>query len=111
MSSFKNEAPMIVMLIGDYSAYEFESDRHLIYIDGGLSAMLFMMGLEVVGLKSCPLNWTFLKSNEVKLREIVNMEESEQCILLFTVGYSDSNKIEPRSIRKNLTEYIKYNND
>ena len=49
---------MIIVIVGELDAYEYDRDRHLIYIDGSLAAMTFMLALETLGLSSCPINWS-----------------------------------------------------
>lgn len=111
MQTFKDEVNMLIVLIGDYSAYELERDRHLIYVDGGLSSMLFLLGLESLGISACTIHWPATKDGELKLRSIINLEEYEQCLLFFAVGYQDRSFEKAVSVKKNIKESLKYDNE
>lgn len=38
-TDFAENLPAMIAIVGDLSAYPYERDRHLIYIDGSLAAM------------------------------------------------------------------------
>ncbi len=80
---------MICAVTGDLSAYFYERDRHSIYVDGCLSAMLFMLALETVGLASCPLNWPEVNSLDRKLEKRLGLPPHERAIMFMAIGYAD----------------------
>src|SRR5690554_6881440 len=61
-TGFAENLPAIIAIVGDLSAYPFERDRHLIYIDGSLGAMQLMLALETLGLSSCSITWRAVQS-------------------------------------------------
>ena len=75
------------VVVGDLSSYFGEHDRHLIYIDGSLAAMQFMLALDTLGLASCPVNWPDVDSREKNLQAELNLPPYERPIMLITVGY------------------------
>lgn len=81
----------LVVIVGDLSSYYGEHDRHLIYIDGALVAMQFMLALDPLGLASCPVNWPDHEYKEKKMDAMLNLKEYERPIMLITVGYPDNN--------------------
>ena len=100
---------MIIVIVGELDAYEYDRDRHLIYIDGSLAAMTFMLALETVGLSSCPINWSGVEEKEVLMDEALNLKTTERPVMLISVGYAkDEGKI-PFSHKKGLREIRKYN--
>ncbi len=99
-AGFAENLPSIVIVIGDLSAYPFERDRHLIYIDSSLAAMQFMLALETLGLSSCSINWPDVTSSEERLRRIVNLKIYERVVMLIAVGYADEEGGIPYSQKK-----------
>lgn len=85
--TFAHNIKLMVILIGDLSAYFDERDRHLIYIDASLAAMNFMMALETMNLSSCPINWPDIEEREQKIAKEFNLKPNEKGIMFFSVGY------------------------
>lgn len=108
VKGYEQGVPVLIFLIGDLSAYFDERDRHLIYIDGGLAAMSFMLALESLGLASCPLNWPDVEEREVKIEKELNMSYHKRCIMAFVVGYPDNDRQVPFSQKKGTEDVVKY---
>lgn len=87
ISGFDKNVPILIFLIGDLSAYFDERDRHLIYIDGGLTAMNFMLALETLGLGSCALNWPDIEEKEMQIEKQLKLPKHKRCIMALIVGY------------------------
>ncbi|WP_052184304.1 nitroreductase family protein [Psychroserpens sp. Hel_I_66] len=105
--SFAENIKMMVILVGDQSSYFDERDRHLIYIDGGLAAMNFMMGLETQGLSSCPINWSDIEEREKRLSEEFDLEVYERGIMFFSIGYPLKEGGIAYSAKKEVNDIIK----
>lgn len=103
-AGFADNIPMICALTGDLSAYFYERDRHTIYVDGCLSAMLFMLALETVGLASCPLNWAEIDSLDRKLEELAGLPPYERGIIFIAIGYPDPRGLVAYSEKKDLDQ-------
>lgn len=88
-AAFADNIPTICALTGDMSAYFYERDRHSIYIDGSLSAMLFMLALETVGLASCPLNWAEINTLDRRFEKLAGLPPHERAIMFIAIGYPD----------------------
>jgi len=108
---FAENLPAIIAIVGDLSAYPYERDRHLIYIDGSLGAMQLMLALETLGLSTCSINWPDVQANENKIRKIIQLKEYEQIVMLLAVGYADptggipfSQKKENQLILKDISQ-------
>lgn len=86
---FAENLPALVVLLGDLSAFPYERDRHLIYIDGSLAVMQFMLALETLGLSSCPINWPEDDLSERAVRQILPLKDHERIVMLLAVGYAD----------------------
>jgi nitroreductase len=88
-AGFAENLPSMIVVVGDLSAYPFERDRHLIYIDGSLATMQLILALETLGLSTCCINWPDIDSSERKIRSVVKLKEYERVIMLLAVGYAD----------------------
>lgn len=83
-------------------------ERNQGYIDGGLFSMSLMYGLHSVGLASCALNANLRVKDELKVKEILGLSNSDNLIMFIAVGhYPDTIKY-PKSARDNVFEVITY---
>lgn len=98
----------LALLIGDLSAFRFERDRHLIYIDASLSAMAFMYALETLNLSSCPINWGEVPKLESRMRKLVKLKPYERIIMLISIGFADLSGKVAYSKKKSMDELRKY---
>lgn len=106
---FSHNFPVIVVLVGKLSAYPYERDRHVIYIDSSLAAMSFMYALETLGLSSCPINWPDIEHLEVKMANLLRLEVDERPIMLIALGYPDPDGMVAYSQKKSLDELRRFN--
>lgn len=106
---FYQQIPVFVVVVGKLSAYLSERDRHVIYIDGGLAAMSFMLALETLGLSSVPINWPDIERFERKMEKLLGLADDERPIMLIGVGHGDLDSLIPFSQKKSSQVLIKYN--
>lgn len=97
---FLENIPSIMVVIGDLSCYEFERDRHLIYIDSSLATMQLVLALETLGLSSCILNFPDIEESEDKIKKLIPIEKYERVIMLISIGYPDPSGCIPYSQKK-----------
>lgn len=88
-SGYAEQIPAIVVVVGDLSAYPYERDRHLIYIDSSLASMQLMLAAETIGLSTCPINWPDVKSAEERLQSMLKLPPYERVVMLIAIGYAD----------------------
>jgi len=99
-AGFAQQLPAIIVVVGDLSAYPFERDRHLIYIDASLANMQLMLAAETLGLSTCPINWPDVDSAEKRIRELLKLPAHERVIMLMAIGYGDPASGVPYSQKK-----------
>jgi nitroreductase len=99
-TGFAQNIQAIVVVTGDLSCYPAERDRHVIYIDGALAAMQFMLACEALGLSTCPINWPDIEMNEVKMQQRLSLPVYQRPIMLVAVGYADATGGIPYSQKK-----------
>jgi nitroreductase len=97
---FADNLQCIVAVVGDLSAYPFERDRHIIYIDASLASMQFMLACETTGLSTCPINWPDIESRERMLEKKLGLDIHERTIMLIAVGYGAADGGVPFSQKK-----------
>lgn len=108
-NGFTVTPPLAIALIGDVSAYAEERDRHLIYIDGSLAAMQFMLALETLGLSSCSVNWPDIAETDRALAAELGLPPHLRCVMFIMVGHADEQGMIPFSQKKSLDAARSYN--
>jgi nitroreductase len=103
---FAENIPCICVLTGDLSAYFDERDRHNIYVDASLSAMLFMLALETLNLASCPLNWPDIEKKESEMSACLGLPAYERPVFLIAIGKPDPTR-EVASSPKNQIDHLR----
>ncbi|MEH6911001.1 MAG: nitroreductase family protein [Oceanicoccus sp.] len=105
-TGFSHQIRNLVVVVGDLSAYPAERDRHLIYIDGSLAAMQFMLALESFELSSCPINWPDVEKLEKKMEKTLNLPPYKRPVMLISIGYADPDGGIPYSQKKDILREI-----
>jgi nitroreductase len=100
-ANYKN-FPMLVVVVIRLSAYMSEIDRHVVYIDGGLASMSFMLALETLGLSSVPINWPDIEFYEKQMETFLTLGPDERPMMLMGIGYADPEGGIPFSQKKLL---------
>ncbi len=107
--SFASNIPALAMVVGSTNASPSPGDRHLMYIDGSLAAMNFILALESMGISTCPINWPDNKGPERELRKLIDLKAYERPILIIAMGKSDREALVACSARKSTTEMCRFN--
>jgi nitroreductase len=105
---FAHQFPAITVLVGKLSAFFSERDRHLIYIDGSLAAMSFILALESLGLSSVIINWPDVPSEERAMSRLLQLEPDERVVMLIAFGQPDPTGMVPASVKKTLDSFRRY---
>ena len=90
----------LIVVVGSLEAYPKERDRHVIYIDGSLAAMQFMLACVSLDLATCPINWPDVEQRENKMDKALHLKPYERPIMLISVGYPDPSGKIPYSAKK-----------
>lgn len=107
VTGFASNIPSLVVVIGDYSGYYLERDRHLIYIDSSLSSMLMLLAFEEHGFNTCVLNWPENDKKNKAINELLGLPEYKRVIMLIAVGRADLEGGVPFSQKKNHKSVLK----
>ncbi|SEK46732.1 Nitroreductase [Colwellia chukchiensis] len=106
-AGFSHNFQSVVVVVGDLAAYPYERDRHVIYIDGSLAAMQFMLALETQGLGSCVINWPDVEQLEKKMSKLLKLSHNQRPLMVISLGYADPEGKIPFSQKKSAKELIK----
>lgn len=101
-SGFQTGIPLLAVVIGQLRSFEFERDRHLIYIDASLAIMGFLLALETLDLSSCTMNFSDVEPKEKKLQTRLNLEFDERPIMLIAIGHPLPEGMVPHSAKKSM---------
>jgi nitroreductase len=106
-AGFSHNFQSVAVVVGDLAAYPYERDRHVIYIDGSLAAMQFMLALETQGLGSCVINWPDVELLEKKMSKLLKLTNNQRTLMVISIGYADPEGKIPFSQKKSAKELIK----
>jgi nitroreductase len=108
---YADSLPGLAVVIGKLGSYPEPRDRHVIYIDGALASMSFMLALETLGLSSCAINWPDVASNERAIEQLLRLAPDERVILLIGFGVADPTGLIPFSAKKPLSVMRRWNDE
>ncbi|MCW5579986.1 MAG: nitroreductase family protein [Luteimonas sp.] len=108
-AGYSHQIPAVAVLVGRLNHYFSPRDRHVIYVDGSLAAMGFMLALETLGLSSSVINWPDFEPLEAKMQKALALDYDERVIMLIAIGHADPEGLIPYSQKKSLDLLRRYN--
>lgn len=108
-AGYGHNLPAIAVIVGDLSAFIDERDRHLIYTDGCLAAMSFILGLESQGIASVCINWPDIAFRDKKMNALLGLSDHERVVMLIGFGHADIAGETPFSAKRDLSAIRSYN--
>lgn len=99
---YAEQIPGLIVVIGDWSAYFDERDRHLPYIDGSLAAMGLILGFEAQGISTCCINWPDIPARDRAMRAALGLPAHERVLMLVAYGHADPTGTAPFSGKRSL---------
>jgi nitroreductase len=82
-------------------------ERNEAFVDGGLFAMSVMYGLEHEGLAAVPLNAMMYYKDQLAVRELLSIDESEMIAMFIAVGDFPDETVVPISDRKPAESFVR----
>jgi len=107
-AGYAHQIPLLIVVVGQQRNFSDPRDRHLIYIDGALAGMSFILALETLGLSSCVLNWPDIAQKELAMREALQLEPDERPVFLVAVGYPDPEAEVAGSSKRPVSELLRF---
>ena len=103
---FGNLAQCLLIVTSDISVFQSHKERNEPAFNAGLFSMTLAYALHYNEIGSCMLNWSSSKENDMALRKLINIPDSEQITIILACGYLPDNfKIakSPRLSAKRIT--------
>lgn len=107
-AGFVDNIQCLVVIVGKLDSFFAARDRHIIYLDGALAAMQFMLSLETLGLSSCPINWPDVEALEIKMSAALKLSHMERPVLLLSVGFAQNEGMIPYSQKRSIVDIVKW---
>lgn len=82
-------------------------ERNEAFVDGGLFAMSVMYGLEHEGLAAVPLNAMMYYKDQLAVRQLLGIDDSEMIIMFIAVGAFMDESVVPVSDRKSAESFVR----
>ena len=105
---FRQQIPVIGVIIGDFSSYFSPRDRHAVYTDSAMSAMNFSLALHSLGLGSTILNWPEIWIQDFMAARILGLKSHEKVVMMIALGYPDKEALVPSSVKKNIESFSSF---
>lgn len=83
-------------------------ERNEAFVDGGLFSMSVMYGLEHEGLAAVPLNAMMYYKDQLAVRELLAIDESEMITMFIAVGEFPDETVVPVSDRKPASSFVRW---
>lgn len=106
---FKQNIPCLIVIVGKQRAYHNARDKHNVYIDASLASMTLQYALESMGLASCCINWHSNLERDIKMGNLLRLDDDETVIMLLAVGYPDPDDLVAYSEKRPLAQMRTYN--
>ncbi len=98
----------LIVLTAEISVYNEIRERNLSFIDSGIYSMNLMYSLHYHKIASVPLNWSANLSEDLQLRNLLNIPESEIVMLVIACGKPAEEFKLAKSKRYNYTDVTKF---
>jgi nitroreductase len=97
---FLNEVTALFCITVDFRNFNGSGERNQGWIDGGMFAMSFILGLHQQGLGSCSLNWSKNNKDSIAMKQSLEISDSEQIIMFVAAGHLKESFKVAESVRK-----------
>jgi len=97
---FLNEVTALFCIAVDTRNFNGSGERNQGWIDGGMFAMSFILGLHQQGLGACCLNWSKDNKDSIAMKQFLEISDSEQIIMFVAAGHLKESFNVAESVRK-----------
>lgn len=107
-AGFGGEVPQVAILTSSLKAFSLPAERVQAYTDGGMFAMSFLLTAHAHGIATCPLNWAASLRQDIEIRKLNILADSEAVIMLIALGYARSDSVIANSPRKSAADILTF---
>lgn len=83
---FGHKFDKLILITGDLQCFNRERELHQVFIDGGMYAMRVLDSLFYKGIATVPLSASLTKEQEIRVRQLLNIDHSEVLIMFIGIG-------------------------
>ncbi len=105
---FASEVPALFCVTVDVRNFFGVGERYQAWIDGGLFAMNFLLGLHMQGLGSCCLNWSKSPEEDREMRSLIKLPNHEIIVMFVAAGRPPRQLAVACSVRRGIEEVLQY---
>lgn len=84
---FEDQPTALAVIVADSRRYWGVGERNQCWIDGGLFAMSFILGLHARSLGTCCLNWSKSPEEDKRMLEHLNLENWNRILMFLAIGH------------------------
>ncbi|MDD2493741.1 MAG: nitroreductase family protein [Tissierellia bacterium] len=106
LKGYSDQLSQIILVTSDRNYYYTLGERNQFYIDGGIYLMNLLYALHFYGIGTCPAHWGLPFQADEKVRELVNLKDSEQIICLIAIGVPQEDFPTTLSLRRPSEENL-----
>lgn len=99
---FSGSVPALAVVTASISSYWNPSQRNQGWIDGGMFAMAFLLGLHARGLGAVCLNWSKTPDRDRGLRQLVDLADGDMVVMLVAFGHLQEEFVVASSQRRSV---------
>lgn len=99
-------ADFVAIVTMNIQSFVGAGERNESFIDGGLYSMSLLYAFHYYGIGACPLNWMVHPHEDAKLRELLQMQPSENVIMMISAGYIPDSVQVAKSVRKEVSDQV-----
>ena len=104
---FGELAPVVAIVTVDQSEMLEATERYQHWIDGGMFAQNFLLGIHVQGYGACPLNWSATPAKDKAIRRALGfITDAESIIMLVAIGAVKAEYEVARSERRPIEQVV-----
>ncbi|CDB31697.1 putative uncharacterized protein [Clostridium sp. CAG:575] len=106
ISCFDKKNVNYLIITFDNAAFQFDGERNQGWFNAGLFTMNLMNAFHSLGIGSCCIEFANEKKDELFLKKLINIGDSEKIAIILAVGYYSDNTVIPYSSRKKIEEIL-----
>lgn len=106
-NGFTENVKQLLILTVDRKYYYISGERYQFYIDGGIYLLNLLYALHYYKIAACPANWGKDYIDDYKVRNYIDIPESEQIICMIPIGIAKETVSVTLSYRRTVDEVLR----
>jgi nitroreductase len=106
LTGYSNSLNQLMVVVSDRNYFYTVGERNQFYIDGGIFLMNLLYALHFYKIGACPAHWGLKIDADKKIKNILNMKESEKVISLVAIGIPENEFKTCASTRRSTEEIL-----